>query len=118
MLNEKNEIITQDEHLLRHKHDRLRNLQGGSSPQKEYYHLTLCQHGLLVESEFTDLHKHPHHFTTDLSDNIVPREAEAFRMDENCDLVPYLYDVDDPFYEKDGNGDIMPKGTLPVLICV
>jgi len=43
--------------------------------------------------------------------------VEAFYQDDNGDLVPDSYDIRDPYYEKDSNGDTMPRWPVPTLTC-
>ena len=113
------EILTPDEHLLRHKHNKLKDIQGGISAGilSEYFHFKECQHTFLTTSIFTDIHYHQHYFTPDTNDDLMPKKVEAFYQDDNGDLVPDNYDIDDPYYEKDGNGDVMPKWPVPTLTC-
>jgi hypothetical protein len=113
------EVLTPDEHLLRHKHNKLRNIQGGIAAGilSEYYHLKSCQHTFLTTEIFTDVHKHPHWWTEDSINDLMPRIVEAFYQDDKGDLAPNAYDIYDPHYEKDSNGDTMPRDSYLPLTC-
>jgi hypothetical protein len=71
----------------------------------------------LTGEDFTDIHKHSHFFTSDANNDLMPKRVEAFYQDDNGDLVPNNYDISDPYYEKDVNGDVMPKWPVPTLTC-
>ncbi len=113
------EVLTKDEHLLRHKHNKLKNIQGGISAGilSEYFHLTSCQHTFLTTGIFTDVHKHPHDFEYDENDDLQPRRTEAFIPDGDGNLMPSPFDFDDAYYEEDVNGDVMPKENKTETTC-
>jgi hypothetical protein len=113
------EVLTPDEHLLRHKHNKLKGIQGGIAAGilSEYFHLTSCQHTFLTTEDFTDIHRHQRFFIPDSNEDLMPMRVEAFYQDDNGDLVPDSYDIRDPYYEKDSNGDTMPRWPVPTLTC-